>query len=74
MAYIIFFAVLLHVPEISAEEKEQPKALVIYRTIDGSIDEYQRSFDMLISPLSIHLPTRDILCVISALSILRLNP
>ena len=49
MVCIIFFAAFLHVPEISAEEKEQPKALVIYTTIEGSIDEYQRSFDMLIS-------------------------
>ena len=49
MVCIIFFAAFLHVPEISAEEKEQPKALVIYTTRDGSIDEYQRSLDMLIS-------------------------
>ena len=50
MVCIIFFAVFLHVPpEISAEEKEQSKALVIYTSKDGELGQYQRSLDMLIS-------------------------
>lgn len=43
---ITFF---LYVPDGSAEEKDEPKVLVIYTSKDGEIDEYQRSLDMLIS-------------------------
>ena len=46
---ITLLAVFLNVLEISAEEQEEPKVLVIYTTTDGEIDEYQRSFDMLLS-------------------------
>lgn len=49
LVIITVLFLLLNASHVSAEKKDEAKVLVIYTSMYGEIDEYQRSLDMLLS-------------------------